>query len=128
MADAAVLRGAASDRHGPPETSIGGNSRNALVQFPAARPRRSMLFLGAGGRRLGEVALAQGEVEEAMRWLEAAIATLRASGRREAVCGSDAGQPLSWPVFSPCVVRATVASVHSPTFVPRAAPSSQEKR
>jgi tetratricopeptide (TPR) repeat protein len=37
-------------------------------------------FLGANGRRLGEVALDQGEVEEAVRRLEAAIETLRASG------------------------------------------------
>src|SRR4051794_1284729 len=37
-------------------------------------------FLGSSGRCLGEVALAQGEVEEAVRRLEAAIETLRASG------------------------------------------------
>jgi len=37
-------------------------------------------FLGASGRRLGEVALAQGDAEEAVRRLEAAIETLRASG------------------------------------------------
>jgi predicted ATPase len=37
-------------------------------------------FLGASGRCLGEVALAQGDAEEAVRRLEAAIETLRASG------------------------------------------------
>ena len=37
-------------------------------------------FLGASGRLLGEVALAQGDAEEAVRRLEAAIETLRVSG------------------------------------------------
>jgi tetratricopeptide (TPR) repeat protein len=45
----------------------------------AARSRANF-FLGANGRRLGEVALALGDAEEAVRRLEAAIETLQASG------------------------------------------------
>jgi tetratricopeptide (TPR) repeat protein len=45
----------------------------------AAASRGANFFLGASGRCLGEVALAQGDVEEAVRRLEAAIETLRAS-------------------------------------------------
>jgi tetratricopeptide (TPR) repeat protein len=52
-----------------------------LLEIHAGAARSGAnFFLGASGRRLGEVALAQGEVEEAVRWLEAAIETLRASG------------------------------------------------
>ncbi len=46
----------------------------------AATRRDAKFFLGASGRCLGEVALAQGDAEEAVRRLEAAIETLRASG------------------------------------------------
>jgi class 3 adenylate cyclase/DNA-binding SARP family transcriptional activator/tetratricopeptide (TPR) repeat protein len=46
----------------------------------AAASRGVSFFLGASGRCLGEVALAQGDAEEAVRWLEPAIETLRASG------------------------------------------------
>jgi tetratricopeptide (TPR) repeat protein len=46
----------------------------------AATSRGVSFFLGASGRCLGEVALAQGDAEEAARWLEPAIETLRASG------------------------------------------------
>ena len=46
----------------------------------AAASRGVIFFLGASGRCLGEVALAQGDAEEAVRWLEPAIETLRASG------------------------------------------------
>jgi class 3 adenylate cyclase/DNA-binding SARP family transcriptional activator/tetratricopeptide (TPR) repeat protein len=46
----------------------------------AARRSRTNFFLGANQRRLGEVALAQGDAEEAVRRLDAAIETLRASG------------------------------------------------
>ncbi|HEX2304597.1 MAG TPA: AAA family ATPase, partial [Gaiella sp.] len=46
----------------------------------AAASRGANFFLGASGRCLGEVALAQGDAEEAIRRLEAAIETLRASG------------------------------------------------
>jgi tetratricopeptide (TPR) repeat protein len=46
----------------------------------AATRRDAKFFLGASGRCLGEVALAQGDAEEAVRRLEAAIETLCASG------------------------------------------------
>ena len=46
----------------------------------AAASRGASFFLGASGRCLGEVALARGDAEEAVRWLEPAIETLRASG------------------------------------------------
>ena len=46
----------------------------------AAAKRETRYFLGASGRCLGEVALAQGDAEEAVRRLEPAIETLRASG------------------------------------------------
>ena len=52
-----------------------------LLEIHAAAARSGAnFFLGASGRRLGEVALAQGDAEEAVRRLEAAIETLRASG------------------------------------------------
>ena len=52
-----------------------------LLEIHAAAARReASFFLGASGRCLGEVALAQGDAEEAVRRLEAAIETLRASG------------------------------------------------
>ena len=52
-----------------------------LLEIHAAAARRdASFFLGASGRCLGEVALAQGDTEEAVRRLEAAIETLRASG------------------------------------------------
>ena len=52
-----------------------------LLEIHAAAARRdTKFFLGASGRCLGEVALAQGDAEEAARRLEAAIETLRASG------------------------------------------------
>jgi tetratricopeptide (TPR) repeat protein len=50
-----------------------------LAIHAAAESRRASFFLGAGGRCLGEVALAQGDAEEAIRRLEPAIETLRAS-------------------------------------------------
>jgi class 3 adenylate cyclase/DNA-binding SARP family transcriptional activator/tetratricopeptide (TPR) repeat protein len=46
----------------------------------AAASRGTNFFLGASGRCLGEVALAEGDAEEAVRRLEAAIETLQASG------------------------------------------------
>jgi tetratricopeptide (TPR) repeat protein len=46
----------------------------------AAASRGVKFFLGASERCLGEVALAQGDAEEAVRRLEPAIETLRASG------------------------------------------------
>ena len=53
----------------------------AVLEIHAAAARRdASFFLGASGRCLGEVALAQGDAEEAVRRLEAAIETLRASG------------------------------------------------
>lgn len=56
-------------------------AQQTLLEIHAAATRSGAnFFLGASGRRLGEVALAQGEVEEAVRRLEAAIETLRASG------------------------------------------------
>jgi tetratricopeptide (TPR) repeat protein len=51
-----------------------------LDSHGAAAKSRANFFLGASGRRLGEVALAQGDAEEAVRWLEPAIKTSRASG------------------------------------------------
>jgi len=52
-----------------------------LLEIHAAAARSGAnFFLGASGRRLGEVALAQGDAEEAVRRLNAAIETLRASG------------------------------------------------
>jgi class 3 adenylate cyclase/DNA-binding SARP family transcriptional activator len=56
-------------------------ARELLLEIHAAAARSGAnFFLGASGRRLGQVALAQGEVEEAVWRLEAAIETLRASG------------------------------------------------
>ena len=60
-----------------------GNARaqqTLLEIHGAAASRGANFFLGASGRCLGEVALAQGDPEEAVRRLEAAIETLRASG------------------------------------------------
>jgi tetratricopeptide (TPR) repeat protein len=54
--------------------------RTLLEIHGAAARSRANFFLGGSGRRLGDVALAQGEIEEAVRRLEAAIETLRASG------------------------------------------------
>jgi tetratricopeptide (TPR) repeat protein len=52
-----------------------------LLEIHAAAARRGTpFFLGASGRCLGEVALAQGDADEAVRRLEPAIETLRASG------------------------------------------------
>jgi class 3 adenylate cyclase/DNA-binding SARP family transcriptional activator len=52
-----------------------------LLEIHAAAARSEARFcLGASGRCLGEVALAQGDAEEAVRGLEAAIETLRATG------------------------------------------------
>ena len=56
-------------------------AHQVLVEIhTAAAGRGANYFLGASGRCLGEVALAQGDAEEAVRRLEAAIETLRASG------------------------------------------------
>jgi tetratricopeptide (TPR) repeat protein len=46
----------------------------------AAASRGAKFFLGASGRCLGEVALAQSDADEAVRRLDAAIRTLQASG------------------------------------------------
>ena len=55
-------------------------AHQTLLEIHGAAARRgASFFLGASGRCLGEVALAQGEAEEAVRRLEAAIETLRAS-------------------------------------------------
>jgi tetratricopeptide (TPR) repeat protein len=56
-------------------------ARQTLLEIHGAAARRgASFFLGASGRCLGEVALAQGDVEEAVRLLDAAIETVRASG------------------------------------------------
>ncbi|HET8743607.1 MAG TPA: BTAD domain-containing putative transcriptional regulator [Gaiella sp.] len=56
-------------------------ARELLLEIHAAAARRrTRFFLGASGRCLGEVALARGDTEEAVRWLGPAIETLRASG------------------------------------------------
>jgi tetratricopeptide (TPR) repeat protein len=55
-------------------------AQQTLLEIHSAAARSGAnFFLGASGRRLGEVALAQGDAEEAVRRLEAAIETLRAS-------------------------------------------------
>jgi tetratricopeptide (TPR) repeat protein len=56
-------------------------AHQVLLEIHTAAARRdASFFLGASGRSLGEVALAQGDAEEAVRRLEPAIETLRASG------------------------------------------------
>ncbi|MGZ4356770.1 MAG: BTAD domain-containing putative transcriptional regulator [Gaiellaceae bacterium] len=56
-------------------------ARQMLLEIHGAAARSgASFFLGASGRRLGEVALAQGDPEGAAPRLEAAIETLRASG------------------------------------------------
>jgi tetratricopeptide (TPR) repeat protein len=56
-------------------------AHQTLLEIHRAAARSgSNFFLGASGRCLGEVAVAQGDAEEAVRRLEAAIETLRASG------------------------------------------------
>ncbi len=56
-------------------------AHQTLLEIHGAATRSGAnFFLGASGRRLGEVALAQGDAEEAVRWLEPAIQTLRTSG------------------------------------------------
>jgi class 3 adenylate cyclase/DNA-binding SARP family transcriptional activator/tetratricopeptide (TPR) repeat protein len=56
-------------------------AQQTLLEIHAkAASRRAGFFLGASGRCLGEVALAQADPEEAVRRLEPAIETLRASG------------------------------------------------
>jgi tetratricopeptide (TPR) repeat protein len=56
-------------------------ARETLLEiYDSAARSGANFFLGASGRRLGEVLLAQDEVEEAVRRLETAIETLRASG------------------------------------------------
>jgi tetratricopeptide (TPR) repeat protein len=56
-------------------------AHQTLLELHGATARSgAKFFLGASGRGLGEVALAQGDREEAVRRLEAAIDTLRASG------------------------------------------------
>jgi tetratricopeptide (TPR) repeat protein len=58
-------------------------AHQTLLEIHGAATRSGAnFFLGASGRCLGEVALAQGEVEEAVRRLEAAIETLRAAAPR----------------------------------------------
>ena len=60
----------------------GGNARahqTPLEIHDAAASRGASVFLGASGRCLGEAALAQGDAEEAVRRLEPAVETLRAS-------------------------------------------------
>ncbi len=54
--------------------------RLLLEIHTAAATRRASFFLGSSGRCLGEVALAQGDAEEAVRRVEPAIEVLRASG------------------------------------------------
>ena len=68
LADAYVTAGDYAQAH-PTLLEIHGAAARSGANF----------FLGASGRRLGEVALAQGDAEEAVRWLEAAMETLRAS-------------------------------------------------
>ncbi|HEX2432990.1 MAG TPA: AAA family ATPase [Gaiellaceae bacterium] len=56
-------------------------AHQTLLEIHGATARSgAKFFLGASGRGLAEVALAQGDPEEAIRRLEAAIETLRASG------------------------------------------------
>jgi len=56
-------------------------ARQTLLEIHGAATRGGAnFFLGGSGRRLGEAALAQGDPQEAVRRLEAALETLRASG------------------------------------------------
>jgi tetratricopeptide (TPR) repeat protein len=55
-------------------------AHQTLLEIHGAATRSGAnFFLGSSGRRLGEAALAQGDPEDALRRLEAAIETLRAS-------------------------------------------------